>query len=116
MNWILLDMIPWDYDVTTPLTRPLGGSQSALCYLAAALAKRGHAVTTLTGTSQPREVLGVRCRKFSEIPRELFTPPDTIAVVLNGPGEVGQQLRQHVRPGLQLVLWTQHAHDQPAMA
>src|SRR5688572_33444330 len=34
MNWIFLDGIPWDYDIETPLVRPLGGSQSCLCYLA----------------------------------------------------------------------------------
>ena len=43
MNWVFLDFIRWDYDVATPRERPLGGSQSALCYLAAALARRGHA-------------------------------------------------------------------------
>jgi glycosyltransferase involved in cell wall biosynthesis len=116
MNWVFLDLIPWDYDVVTPLIRPLGGSQSALCYLAVALAKRGHTVTTLTGTSQPRDVMGVCCRGLTEIPRDLFARPDTVAVVLNGPAAIGQQIRQHVPHGTQLILWTQHAHDQPAMA
>src|SRR5436190_17314187 len=56
MNWIFLDSIEWDYDVATPMERPLGGSQSALCYLASALARRGHAVATLTATKIPRVV------------------------------------------------------------
>ena len=41
MNWVFLDFIRWDFDVATPLEKPLGGSQSALCYLATALASRG---------------------------------------------------------------------------
>ena len=41
MNIAFLDSIGWDYDVSTPYERPLGGSQSALAYLAAELARRG---------------------------------------------------------------------------
>lgn len=41
---VFLDPIEWDYVIDTPRVRPLGGSQSALCYLAEELAKRGHAV------------------------------------------------------------------------
>jgi glycosyltransferase involved in cell wall biosynthesis len=116
MNWVFFDLIPWDYDVETPLLRPLGGSQSALCYLAAALAKRGHTVTTFTGTTRPRDVMGVRCREIKNVPFDLFTGTDTIVVVLNGPAEAGQQIRRTIPHDLRLILWTQHAHDQPAMA
>jgi len=115
MNWVFLDFIRWDYDVAAPRERPLGGSQSALCYLAAALARRGQRVTTLTGTTKPREVDGVRCLRYEDIPAEIFAPPDTVTVVLNGPVDVGQAVRQVIPKGKQLVLWTQHAHDQPAM-
>ena len=38
------DTIGWDYDIETPYRQPLGGSQSALCYLAVALAATGHEV------------------------------------------------------------------------
>jgi hypothetical protein len=91
MNWIFLDSINWDYDVATPLERPLGGSQSGLCYLATALARRGHAVATLTATTNPREVNGVRCLSNAAIPEDLFDPADSIVVVLNGPANFGRQ-------------------------
>jgi glycosyltransferase involved in cell wall biosynthesis len=115
MNWVFLDFIRWDYDIVAPLVRPLGGSQSALCYLAAALACRGQRVTTLTGTTKPREVNGVRCLRYEDIPAEVFAPQDTLTVVLNGPADMGQAVRQVIPQGRPLILWTQHAHDQPAM-
>ena len=116
MNWVFFDLIPWDYNVATPRTRPLGGSQSALCYLAVALAQRGHTVATITETTRPGDYLGVHCRSRTDVPFDLFTRPDTVAVVLNGPAELSQQIRQTIPHPLRLILWTQHAHDQPAMA
>jgi len=115
MNWVFLDFVPWDYDVATPLTRPLGGSQSALCYLAAALARRGHSVTTLTAISQPRQIDGVRCLPHENIPEEVFASPDTLTIVLNGPADIGRAVREAIPQGRRVILWTQHAHDQPAM-
>lgn len=116
MNWIFLDVSAWDYDVASPSVRPLGGSQSAMCYLATALAACGEQVTTLTATSRPRQVNGVRCLQFENIPREVFAPADTVTVVLNGPADMGQLVRETVPSGQVVVLWNQHAHDQPAIS
>jgi len=115
MNWVFLDTVAWDYDVGTPLKRPLGGSQSALCYLAAALARRGDRVTTLTATTSPRTIEGVQCLRYENIPFEVFAPPDTVTVVLNGPADIAATIRQTIPANRPVVLWTQHAHDQPAM-
>ena len=115
MNWIFLDGIPWDYDVETPLVRPLGGSQSCLSYLAMALAQRGHEVTALTSTSSPRVIHGVRCLGLREIPRAIFEAPQSIAIVLNGPADMATQVRAAIPPTVPLVLWAHHATDQPAM-
>jgi glycosyltransferase involved in cell wall biosynthesis len=115
MNWVFLDFIRWDYDVASPFERPLGGSQSAMSYLALALARRGEQVTTLTGTTKPREVNGVRCLRYENIPVEIFSPPNTVVVVVNGPADMGTAIRGVIPPGRPLVLWTGHAHDQPAV-
>lgn len=115
MNWVFLDFMRWDYDVAAPLERPLGGSQSAMCYLALALARRGENVTTLTGTTKPREVAGVRCLRYENIPSEIFAPNDTITVVVNGPADIGSAIREAVPRPKPLILWTGHAHDQPAV-
>src|SRR5262249_8317911 len=57
LNIAFFDAMRWDYDVSTPHERPLGGSQSALSYLSVELARRGSRVTLYCGTSRPREVL-----------------------------------------------------------
>jgi glycosyltransferase involved in cell wall biosynthesis len=115
LKWVFCDPVPWDYDISTPLTKPLGGSQSAMCYLAAALARRGHSVSTITGVPSRRDIAGVACHSIHEIPPELWAAEDSIAVLLNGPAEIGLQFRQKF-PGIRrLVLWTGHASDQPAM-
>jgi len=110
-----VDFVPWDYTIDTVYEKPLGGSQSALCYLATDLARRGQPVTTLTGITTPRDVNGVRCLRYEEIPAEVFAPPETVTVILNGPADMARAVRQAIPNRRPLVLWTQHAHDQPAM-
>lgn len=111
-----LDRMPWDYRVDTPYRQPLGGSQSALCYLAAALASQGHAVTTVTQTKSPGHVLGVECRSAAEGGYELFKNAE-IVIVLNDPDPVvAASIRREMGPKGIVLLWTQHDVDQPAMA
>jgi len=114
MNWVFLDRIDWDYDVTSPLERPLGGSQSALCYLALALAARGHSVTTLTGTTSPHVTGGVRCLSHRNFPPDAVSSEDSILVVVSD-AKAALPLRQIVPRQTKLVLWTGLAHDQPAI-
>jgi len=115
VNWVFLDARPQEYDVATPLATPMGGSQSALCYLATALAARSHGVTMMSGITAPRVVDGVRCLPNDRLPPDLLSQDNTVLVVLNGPADHAVQLRQIVPRQTKLVLWTQHAHDQPAM-
>lgn len=116
MNWVFLDPLSWDYDVDSPLVRPLGGSQSALCYLAKALARRGHHVSTLTNTSNPRQIDGVFCFNSDQFPSKLLHEPQTIIVELNGPADWAWQFRSKLPTSVPLILWTQIAHNQPTMA
>lgn len=114
MKILFIDIIDWDFDVATPLERPLGGSQSCLCYLTRELLERGHEVALICGTSRPSEILGIPCTSYREISADYIRQFERI-VVLNGPAEVCRQIRPHMADGVPLVLWTQHAHDQPAM-
>src|SRR5262245_21642903 len=74
MRLLLVDPIDWDYNLESVYQRPLGGSQSAFCYLAEALAHRGHQVTFLTNTSQPGLYRGVGCRAFSTTTAAIIRP------------------------------------------
>lgn len=115
MHLVFLDMMDWDYDVTTPWVRPLGGSQSALCYLAIELARRGHRVSLLNGTRQPRTIYGVACHTLSDATLLTVTAGADAVIVLNGPAEMCLPLRPQLAAETLLILWTQHAPDQPAM-
>jgi glycosyltransferase involved in cell wall biosynthesis len=114
MKLVFFDAISWDYDAGTPYERPLGGSQSALCYLTAALAARGHDVTLFTGTTQPRVFQGVQCCSYDNLPLDGLKQYEA-AVILNFPSDCCIKLRPYLSPSCRLVLWTQHAHDQSAM-
>lgn len=109
MRICFVDFAPWDYNVATPVVRPLGGSQSALCYLAVALANLGHDVTTVTQTRQPGPVCGVACLTIAEASGHDF---DAV-VCLNAPGHLGTC--RHLWPNARLVLWAQLASNQIAM-
>jgi hypothetical protein len=115
MNLIFLDPRDWDYDVSCPFERPLGGTESALCYLVIELARRGHRVTLLTGTTRPREVRGVSCLSSRSVPAGLLRQPLDAFVVACGPAEVCLQLHPQLAPATPLVLWTGHAPDQPML-
>ena len=58
-----LDTYTWDYNIETPYCKPLGGTQSAICYLAEALAAQGNEVFLLNNTSESGMWRGVDCRR-----------------------------------------------------
>jgi hypothetical protein len=60
MHIVFIDPAGMQYTVETPYERPLGGSQSAVCYLAIELARLGHSVTVLNGNATTSEGRGVK--------------------------------------------------------
>src|SRR4051794_24308848 len=108
-NVAFVDTVGWDYDISTPYERPLGGSQSALAYLAPELARRRWGVTVFSGTVRPRSIMGVTCASTDTIAFDWLQQPLDALVVLNGPADVCLRLRPHLAPSTPLVLWTQHA-------
>ncbi|HVM81433.1 MAG TPA: glycosyltransferase [Stellaceae bacterium] len=113
MKIAFIDPIPWDYTPLTPRERPLGGSQSALCYLATSLAEQGHEVALLNNTAAPGDYAGVRCTSFAAGIDPAHLSSRDAVVVLNG--AMGKQLRA-AGVKSRLVLWSQHAADQSAIA
>ena len=102
------------FDTNTPYHKPLGGSESALCYLAENLAKLGHRVVLLTRLSQRSKKHGVNCVPLDKLPKDFLASLD-ILVVQNSPQQ-GYNIKKYLNKNTKLVLWTQHAHDQPAVS
>jgi glycosyltransferase involved in cell wall biosynthesis len=100
-----------DYTVDTPYQQGVGGTESALAYLAVELAGRGHSVSLLTNTAVPGRYRGVECLNYkTALTTELLNSSD-VTVVSNE--ACGRTLRDQFRATRPLVLWNQHADDQP---
>lgn len=112
MKITFVDPVGWDYTVKSPLTEPLGGTQSALCYLAVELARRGHDVALVNHIAAPAVHDGVRHVPWEEgATGEALNQADVVIVSNTA---CGRKMRDAgVRPPL--ILWTGHAHDQEAV-
>lgn len=109
------DFSGWDFHAQSVETMPLGGSQSAACYLAQALARSGHAVFFFTMTSAPGTYEGVVCLSWSTTPLDRLRALNLDAFVcILAPGN-GTLLREMLDARTRLILWTQHRFDQAAM-
>lgn len=113
MRIAFVDTQKLDYTADTPYRRPLGGSQSALCYLAAELAKLGHDVALLNAVTTPGKYRGVHFHHLSHVTID-FLPGCDVVVMLNLP--LGVRLRHEFGVRRPLLLWISHAPDQPMMS
>lgn len=113
MRIAFLDPIDWDYTIETVYQKPMGGSSSAICYLAEAIARLGHDVFLLNNTTTTGLVRGVMCLPHTQISDELRRSLDVL-VIVNLAGQ-GETLRAFLGDRVQLILWSGHAHDQQAI-
>jgi glycosyltransferase involved in cell wall biosynthesis/Tfp pilus assembly protein PilF len=104
---------PFAFTTDTPYQEPLGGSESALCYLAEALSQQGHEVFLLNQGMVPAVCRGVSCLPLSEGSIGQLGRLDAF-IVQNFAGK-GRELRTLLSAHTPLVFWSQHAHDQPAV-
>ena len=109
------DPVDWDYVIETPRAKPLGGSQSALCYLAEELVKRGHDVTLFNQTKTPGCSRGVRCFNFKLVPVTDYAAYDAIVLLNSGSPRLARMIRSAAGEKASIILWSQHNHDQPAV-
>ena len=102
-----------DYTVETPNMRGIGGTESALAYLSIELAKRGHAVSLLTNTSAPGRYRDVECLNYkTSLSPDLINASDVVVVSNEA---CGRTMKDEYRANKPLVMWNQHADDQPAI-
>jgi len=113
---VFLDFSGWDYHVLGPDSAPLGGSQSAACYLARVLAAQGHSVFFASGLSAPGMYAGVQCLCLRGLTQAALGALQLDVCVCVLGASLGARLRQLLDPAVRLVLWTQHAPDQPSVA
>jgi glycosyltransferase involved in cell wall biosynthesis len=115
MRIVFIDGVGWPYDVSTPSTRPIGGSQSALCYLATALHERGHAVRILNSVGAHGVVRGIMHHNIDSVTATWFSEPKTAYIWLNPTADQASLIRPLLPASSVIVQWQQHAHDQPAV-
>jgi glycosyltransferase involved in cell wall biosynthesis len=113
MRIAFVDPQPLDYTADTPYQQPLGGSQSALCYLAVELAQLGHEIAVLNDTTMPGTYRGVQFLNLARVPRDLLPRFDVIVVANWARG--GLRLRQDFGLRAPLLLWLSLAPDQPVV-
>jgi glycosyltransferase involved in cell wall biosynthesis len=115
MRLAFFDGIRWDYRADSAYRIPLGGSQSALCYLTEEMARLGHEVFLLTHTSAPGLCNGVHCRPLDQPQDVPWIESLDAIIVLNAVGD-GKQLRSTLAdlPSVRakLLLWMQYGAEQ----
>lgn len=115
MRIAFADFCNWDFHVQTVDSSPMGGSQSAACYLARALSRLGHEVFLISGLSVPGKYDGVTCLSGANTPPDYFASMQLEAFICILAAGEGVKLRQTLGPRTRLILWNQHAADQAAV-
>jgi glycosyltransferase involved in cell wall biosynthesis/Flp pilus assembly protein TadD len=96
------------FDGRTPRTRGLGGTESAIVYLAEGLARLGHRVVVLNTCDEPGPVNGVEYARWQTLPaRCVADRPDVLV------GVRFWQLIGQARFAPLQIFWTGDAFDQP---
>ncbi|BAQ61051.1 putative glycosyl-transferase [Geminocystis sp. NIES-3708] len=113
MKIVFLDLGNIDYNVETPHSQPLSGSQSMICYLAENLVKLGHEIYLINNLSKGGIYRGVSCLSYNEINVSFFLTVD-IVILQNRPA-FGFTIKNLISSHCLLILWLQHAQDQPAV-
>jgi tetratricopeptide (TPR) repeat protein len=113
MRIAFIDPITGGYNVESAYQMPMGGSESALCYLTEALAQQGHEVFLLNNTSVPGMSRGVICLPLNTVPQQLLKSLD--AVIVLKLAVQGTHIKPLIAENTRLIFWTGHAHNQPAV-
>jgi glycosyltransferase involved in cell wall biosynthesis len=103
MKIAFVDFIDFDYSIETVKTAPLGGSQSALCYLAESLVSLGHDVIVLNNTSIPKTSGGVICWPLDSVGGNTWQKFDFV-IVLSFTG-YGKEIKKLSNNNTSLILW-----------
>ncbi len=113
MHIVFVDTVDWHYDIDAPLTRPVGGTQSAVCYVMKALAARGVRVSFINNTV-PYEKHGIRALG-QQLSGDVIRDADAVVFVSDPRLPAAQTVKKYVNNNTKFVLWLHHAPDQPVV-
>ena len=119
MRVLFLNPATMAFNVKTPQKQPLGGMASSTCYLAVALAERGHDVSLASALPDgtPPMLMGVRHLRFKPMladPVGFFRKGDyDVVIAINYP-EVSPYVK-NANPKTINISWLHIFSDQPAL-
>lgn len=113
MHIAFIDPTGRGYDPLTPLRQPTGGTESAVAFLSAALARQGVQVSLLNNAPQEAVVEGVRILVNGTRALEVINTADMVVAVSS---PMGLGLRPQLVSGMPLVLWCHLAANQKVAA
>jgi glycosyltransferase involved in cell wall biosynthesis len=96
------------FDARTPRTRGLGGTESAIVYLAEALTRLGHRIVVFNNCGEPGSFDGVEYARWETLPTRCESERPDVLVGVRSWQTIGQ-----VRLAPLQILWTGDAFDQP---
>ena len=96
MRLAFFDAIPWDFNVRTPYDAPLGGSQSALCYLASHLAAAGHHIWLVNNGTALGTIDGVEHLNFRQVNADQINKLHLDACIVVNDSRIGGAVRDLV--------------------
>ncbi|MDE1900711.1 MAG: glycosyltransferase family 4 protein [Alphaproteobacteria bacterium] len=117
MKILFINLSAPRFTVATPDAAPLGGSESAVCYLARALAARGHGVTL--AANLPQDTAGTVMGVAHVAPDALRAPgffaarAFDVIVLCNAPAAAAPV--KAAAPDARILFWAHALPDQPSM-
>jgi glycosyltransferase involved in cell wall biosynthesis len=112
MRIAFADFCRFDFHAQTADIAPLGGSQSAACYLARSLARIGHDLFLISSLSTPGVYDGVKCLSWETTGADQLKALGLDVLVSIMSPKTGPALRGILGPATRLILWNHHSADQ----
>lgn len=112
MKILFVSLSNLEFNVRTPFEKPLGGTESAICYLSEALSARGHEVTIMANTEK-MTLDGIKHVPVSDKPEDLNAINPDYVVVASAPQAFPALTK--LMPNAKCIMWNHVRPDQPVM-
>jgi glycosyltransferase involved in cell wall biosynthesis len=117
MKLLFVNLSGLRFTVATPDVEPLGGTESALCYLARQLARNGHDVCVVCHTPDktPDKIQGVRHVPATALLNGDFLAAENFDTIISNNNPVAGSALRAMAPKAFLLLWCHVVPDHPGM-